>query len=327
MVRLSLNGWYLLVIFTAFMAVPAVSIGAKAEEFEFKASSYYCGKLNGTDVGGGQCRAEYEAYPGDACAVYDNADEKDDGLNSIIAETGSQCSGPQLDEAKTQTLAERANLMGYVSLGYDETVNDPVRNTSMRPGSATYWPQMTYFANECAVQKCGNPDGESPAPQQSVPQEDTTTQCNHENDGVCDVPAICPTGTDVNDCLTQVQPKKAPSVQQSKYTQLTVCSEHYHDLSFAMGTRRRTDDQFWTFQGWWRLSPGECKSMGSHAKGYLYFHAEDSEGHKWGSDKNFCVRNTRFEYLRDGIGTCSKRSEKFKEVYITSDNYKYVFGD
>jgi uncharacterized membrane protein len=313
----------------AMLAVARIAIvSSHAEEHEFEASKYYCEKLNGSAAGDRQCRAEYQAYPGDACSVYDSAGEKDPRHDSIIQETGSQCTSAQLDDAKTQTLAKRADLMGYVSLGNDETINDPVRNTSMRPGNATYWTQMTYFANECAIQKCGGSargGGNASAPP-PAPEDDASNACKYENDGTCDAPGLCPAGTDRNDCQVAEQPKKTPKPQTSRFFDLKVCNNHDHKVYFALGSRRTLSDTYFTFQGWWSVDPGECVAMGSHVKGYFYIHGYDAEGHKWGKEKRFCVRSQAFRYLRDGSGACSQRSENFFESFTNDDEMKFSFG-
>ncbi|OJU48038.1 MAG: hypothetical protein BGO03_04610 [Mesorhizobium sp. 61-13] len=118
------------------------------------------------------------------------------------------------------------------------------------------------------------------------------------------------------------QPKK-PS---SPYFNLTVCNKSSVRLWLAMGYRLNKGDQLWTFDGWWRFDPGQCRSGWRFLKGYTYFHGYSSSG-KWGNDARFCVRSKNFHYLRDGKGKCSERSELFTERLVEKDEYTYSFTD
>jgi uncharacterized membrane protein len=195
-----------------------------AQDYEIDGiSAYYCNQIGGDVTGDRQCSAPYRPWDGDACRVAEDHGHMNPAAMDRMAAATASCSPDAVDDAKAATLAARADLRGYVSAGYDESVNDPVANGSYRPGDATAGPGTAYFAAECAVQTCASGGGGGGGAGGSCPYENdgacdapglcpagtdladcggaaAGATCRYENDGACDVPAFCPAGTDLADC-------------------------------------------------------------------------------------------------------------------------------
>src|SRR5690606_17578581 len=90
----------------------------------------------------------------DACAIYNSIEDKYPRVSTWLNNATASCSPAVMLDAKKHTLQSRAKLRGSVSAGHDESVNDPVVNSSYRPQGATLGSGEVYFAAECAIRTC-----------------------------------------------------------------------------------------------------------------------------------------------------------------------------
>jgi hypothetical protein len=123
-------------------------------------SAYWCTKLAGT-LSGETCSARYTA-DSRSCSKFERLQPDDAAMRQTIADikSTSVCLGDTVEQAKSNTLRLRADLMGYVTAGRDESVNDPVSPNSegiverAQNGGAPYWPLVQYYLYQCVVEVC-----------------------------------------------------------------------------------------------------------------------------------------------------------------------------
>ncbi len=118
---------------------------------------------------------------------------------------------------------------------------------------------------------------------------------------------------------------KRQSENYSPFTIINFCNNSSRTLSLAIGAKVEPLDEYFTFEGWWNIDPGECRAL-RRVKGWIYYHATNGHG-SWGRDKSFCVRNHKFTYVRDGIGSCTEKTAKFTEKRVIDDSHEIGFGD
>jgi hypothetical protein len=121
-------------------------------------SKYWCDKLKGS-YSGNICTAPYTPHPG-ACNIFGQLNVDDSQMLAVLNEVRNArvCLASRVQEAKTNTLKLRVNLMGFVTAGHPELEdqNDPILNKSFRPeqGKASYWTAVAYFLHQCVVETC-----------------------------------------------------------------------------------------------------------------------------------------------------------------------------
>ena len=255
---------------------------ALSKNFVFEASDYYCRKLKGS-TGSDGCSAPYRPFKGNACSVYNSAPEHDPSQDNIAE---GSCTSESIGAAKRKTLKLRADLMGYVSLGNDETVNDPVVHPELRPvqdGSRPYWPLMNYFANECAVQTCSS----AALDQDASESTDGVSQSNESN--------------------TAEVPKKKARIPKDPLLPLKICNLTNERVNLALA--RRLDPTL-NFQmtGWWRIEARQCRDFGDRPSQSLHIFAS-SKSRNWPpQDRNgatkenalvLCTPNEKFSRTAD----------------------------
>jgi hypothetical protein len=133
---------------------------AGADEYQFETSDYWCAKLDGI-MQGNTCSATY-VPDSNPCDKFERLNPDDAKMMQTIGQVrqSSVCISDTVNEAKSHTLRLRADLMGYVSAGRDETVNDPTSPNSgdmvsrAQNGSAPYWPLASYYLYQCVVDVC-----------------------------------------------------------------------------------------------------------------------------------------------------------------------------
>ena len=304
---------------------------ALAQDYDIAGvGAYFCDQIGGEPSGDHTCLAPYRPYSGDACAIFDARRDDDPESADFAAQIMGSCDADGIDEAKATTLSMRAELRGYVSAGNDESVNDPVANPRYRPGEATFYAGSRYFAAECAVQTCGSggggagsgapggssaptPDGAGTAAQACPWQRDGTCDepvlcptgtdtedcrrpaaCLYENDGACDAPGLCPAGTDLADCRG-----KGAAPPQGTLVEFCLTPGRWNTAWVAIGRREAGAETRLRFLGWWKISAGECRSVGRTVGGYIYFYAHTEKrdfGRRWWSgDHEACVATRKFD--------------------------------
>jgi hypothetical protein len=147
-------------IISAFALGMGGGIAHGQEQFAFETSPYWCDKLGGT-MSGDTCTAPYVA-DSDACGKFERLNPDDAALRQSLEQIrqASICLSDTVASAKANSLRLRADLMGYVSAGNDETVNDPTSTRSgdivdrANRGAAPYWPLVSYYLHQCVVETC-----------------------------------------------------------------------------------------------------------------------------------------------------------------------------
>jgi uncharacterized membrane protein len=115
---------------------------------------------------------------------------------------------------------------------------------------------------------------------------------------------------------------------ESRLFRLSVCNKSRRDLSVAIVGRRDPIADEWTSEGWWNVSAGQCKEIGTFAKDALYYYASDTNGDTWHGDSPFCVSDKSFTiFMYDGK-VCSEGQENFGELSgIDKSSWTLKFGD
>jgi hypothetical protein len=130
------------------------------QAYSFETSPYWCDKLGGS-ANGSTCTAVYSP-DNQACDKFARLNPDDAAMQQALEEIrqASVCLRDRVDTAKMNSLRLRADLMGYVSMGHDETVNDPISPNSgdmvsrASQGSTPYWPLASYYLHQCVVEVC-----------------------------------------------------------------------------------------------------------------------------------------------------------------------------
>lgn len=335
-------------------------VPAGAQDYDVpNISAYYCDQLGGEVSGNRTCLAPYRAYPGDACSVFDETRDQDPDAAALADSVTQSCEESAVDEAKAVTLEERADLRGYVSLGFDESVNDPVANPDYRPGEATFYPGNRYFAAECAVQTCGSGGAEGRTATAPAPSDDSAgagaQECPYQRDGTCDEPSLCPRGTDREDCagtfcayendgscdapgLCAIGTDRADcggtGTAPSEGTMVEFCfvSPRYPEVWIAYGVRLKGAESRFKFSGWRKVANNACSSIGRVVGGvvHVYANTERIDGTRlvWSGDHEACVSTKRFDYFQDYPGEpCRERSERFLKKSVRGDKDRINFRD
>jgi hypothetical protein len=143
-----------------FLASVSFPLSVSAENFSVQTSSYWCDRLGGS-FSGDTCDAPYVADSG-ACDKFEQLQPDDPQMKQTLEEVRASgvCIGDTVDQAKTNSLRLRADLMGYVTAGGNENVNDPTHPDSAgiieraQNGGAPYWPLVSYYLYQCVVEVC-----------------------------------------------------------------------------------------------------------------------------------------------------------------------------
>jgi uncharacterized membrane protein len=236
-------------------------------------SPHYCAQLGGASAGNRTCNAPYQPYGGDACSIYRSLPDKYPPTSDWFSSTTSSCNAAAVTEAKKRTLSARAALRGYVSLGNDESVNDPVSNPSFRPGGATAGAGESYFAAECAVRTCGGGSSAGPGGQQPPS------------------PATSPPPSP--------PPQTRPPEPQEDTFIFEICNRS-SQIAFATVAHYKRSIGGYTVRGWWRIEVGQCREIGPLPKPWLYYRVQANNPPKaWlgpGRLVRFCVAHEPFEH-------------------------------
>lgn len=131
-----------------------------AQTVTFETSPYWCDRLGGSHDGA-SCSAEYvrDQQP---CEKFEELQPDDESMRGTIEEMRNTdlCLADVVDAAKANTLRLRADLMGYVTAGSNEYVNDPVSPDASdiveraKNGGAPFWPLASYYLYQCVVDIC-----------------------------------------------------------------------------------------------------------------------------------------------------------------------------
>ena len=108
----------------------------------------------------------------------------------------------------------------------------------------------------------------------------------------------------------------------------TVCNDSSETINTAV-SHHSAQQGYFISEGWWRLTPGECKVAlgGDLDVRYVYVYAESNDGSDtWSGSYSNCVNPTDPFTLYDSQNRCPFIYKKFREV-DTGDykNFTYTF--
>jgi uncharacterized membrane protein len=268
---------------------------------------YYCKVFSGSSSGN-SCTAPYEAYGGNACGIYDAADDKNPQLEQWFGKAGGSCNADDVEEAKKMTFTARRRLRSLVSAGEDESVNDPMENPRFRPRNDA---GNMYFAAECVVKKCGG--GGSPSASPSREEEDDTP------------PPPPPRRPE-----PRYTPAPKPLVPPTFV--FTACNDTNHFVLLATSERNSITLKFQT-RGWWRINANTCLRLGPYTAGLFYFFASYPAGRppiayvNGGELLSLCVEREGYNFFRGSRDPCSSGVKKDFSHIITYEDYTWHIHD
>ena len=170
----------------------------------------------------------------------------------------------------------------------------------------------------------GSGESEQSGGETTAPPPPGPNSCQYANDGACDEPAYCASGTDTNDCRqaagsgNTVQTPTPPSQNNSQwYSVVKVCNHYSEKATVAASGVREKDAALYTVEGWWIIEPGNCARLGRYRKGYFYLYSYAGK-RVWEGSRHLCVRSKKFMYLAEG-GKCTEYTRPFWETQLRSD--------
>jgi uncharacterized membrane protein len=110
----------------------------------------------------------------------------------------------------------------------------------------------------------------------------------------------------------------------SKYEELLfsfeLCNNDHLEVHVAIAGREDPHADMWTSRGWWKVGSGQCRTIGTYAKGYFYYFAENRRA-SWSGGKNFCTSSEAFRILIMPDECAEGESTKgFHEINIQDSN-------
>lgn len=86
------------------------------------------------------------------------------------------------------------------------------------------------------------------------------------------------------------------------------------------------DSGDWTSEGWYKISPGDCRSLAKEIGGKTYYYfAQGDKGGIWNGTYNLCFKPKDIFTIK-GFNDCEKRGYKtgmFKQVQVASDVWEH----
>jgi uncharacterized membrane protein len=95
-------------------------------------------------------------------------------------------------------------------------------------------------------------------------------------------------------------------------------------VAFQRYSPRRPNGGDWETKGWWRLEPGQTKTVfGKDLQSvntYYYYYAESNDGAVWSGPYSTCVPQSAFDWRLNVCCTPTCRTVGFREKYIGGYN-------
>lgn len=312
-----LTGWLLATLLLMVSAATAQVVPVDG------ISPYFCDQLGGS-ASGGTCHAPYEPYSGgNACSIYNGIDDKHPPVSSWLNGITASCSAASILDAKKRTLESRARLRGYVSAGYDESVNDPVVNSSYRPEGATLGSGEVYFAVECAIRTCaggGIPPSVSEAPPDtSSPPSVAGTPPPPTYSPPYRPPAASPPA-----------PPPASGDGLKNYV-FKLCNRTGDPVIYAAVIYRHRPEDRLRLRAWYQIEPNKCAEFNirrdpGDPSALFYYYAESKRGRWDGQGEPLhttrCLGSDKVDRYVDDPYDCrsSDIKRKFKGVRFKGDH-------
>jgi len=111
--------------------------------------------------------------------------------------------------------------------------------------------------------------------------------------------------------------------------QFEVCNNDHYAVDVAVAGRRDPTSEMWIAEGWWSVASGECKIIGTFAKGYVYYTAYSSKRPVFwpaNADKSFCIPNDVFSILLYDGHECSGTKRGFAEANVVTSKHTWPLG-
>lgn len=246
-------------------------------------------------------------------------------LTQKLTECGESCPDkPELDKLRLDTLqavqqqqraAEDADSF-VAALGHEEA--------------------LTAYISSCSTKVCdyvGDATRERDALRQAKANQ--TTADAEERQYRAARGSISALKTYISDCSVCLfirdasnEINEAASKAADSLFKFTVCNKDYAEVSIGVAAKRDPSQDMWTAEGWWNVPAGDCKFIGSFAKGYFYYTAYSfSRRIYWPSDedknKTFCIPNDKFSVLLYDGHECSGVGRGFVEAKVDSSEWTW----
>ena len=111
--------------------------------------------------------------------------------------------------------------------------------------------------------------------------------------------AECTVCAFAQDALAEL--KDLQSRQAERVFQLEVCNHDFVPVYAAFAGQPDPDSRMWIAQGWYTINSGECKTIGTLAKGTFFVVAQSQRG-LWDGEKRFCTS------IRRSLGSSYRRA-------------------
>jgi uncharacterized membrane protein len=120
--------------------------------------------------------------------------------------------------------------------------------------------------------------------------------------------------------------EEASSRAENSLFKFKVCNNDYSDVSIAVAGQRDPNSDMWTAEGWWNLSSGECKDIGTFVKGYFYYTAYSFSRRIYWPNKEyqakfFCIPNQEFTNLLYDGDECIGVRRGFAEAQVSDSEH------
>ncbi len=116
---------------------------------------------------------------------------------------------------------------------------------------------------------------------------------------------------------------EASSKAENSLFKFKVCNNDYSEVSIAVAGKRDSNSNMLIAEGWWNLSSGECKVIGTFAKGHFYYTAYSFSRRAYWPKKEyqakfFCIPDQKFTLLLYDGHECTGVKRGFAEAQVSS---------
>lgn len=117
-------------------------------------------------------------------------------------------------------------------------------------------------------------------------------------------------------------------------TNLTLCNRRGEDIwtvtAHYVKPRRRGKDRGWVTEGWWKITPGQCRKLWTNTNytGDIYLHASNRNGPLPATDARLCIQNGSAFKISDSDKSCQGQKRKkvgMSKFVVKSGNNTWNF--
>lgn len=113
------------------------------------------------------------------------------------------------------------------------------------------------------------------------------------------------------------------STTEASLFKFELCNNDHLAVEVAIVGRKDPLSNMWTSEGWWQVGSGQCRTIGTYAKGKFYYFAENRRA-TWSGNSSFCTSQQPFTILVSG-GDCleGESTKDFSEIDV-GDHSKWT---